>query len=172
MGHHMLTRLRAFLADPFEPQNNVALFAAFDRWLPQPTECLPPEDPDRAFRMLLDLRASIEESFGRGWLWPEESAFKAAWPTLTPRARWLVLYHDGMHASLDVEQDVAGEYELAARLATMPARWFRGFSIPEANAGTLRAYGALALATLPVGMYRAGLAPLRGALAGLVGVRR
>jgi hypothetical protein len=167
----MLDLILALLANPFDPANNVALFSAFDRLLPQPTERLLPEDPDAAWRVLCRVRGTVERSCGAGWQWPEEQAFKTAWPTLTPRARWLVLWHDALHATHGIEQDAAGEYELAVRLLTMPSRWFRSSAMPSTLAGLHRVYGALALATLPVGMARAGTAPLRGALAGLLAPR-
>ena len=167
----MLDLLLALLANPFDPANNVAIFAALDRRLPQPTDRLPPEDPSEAWYVLCQVRATVERSHGAGWQWPEEQAFKATWPGLTPRARWLVLWHDALHATHGIEQDAAGEYELAVRLLTAPSRWFRGGAMPETLAGLHRVYGALALATLPVGVARAGIAPLRGVLAGLRGAQ-
>ena len=163
----MIDLVLRFLANPFDPANNVAIFAALDRRLPQPTDRLPPEDPAEAWRVLCQVRATVERTCGAGWQWPEEQAFKAAWPTLTPRARWLVLWHDALHATHGIEQDAAGEYELAVRLLSMPSRWFRGGATPSTLAGLHRVYGALSLCTLPVGMARAGFAPLRGVLAGL-----
>lgn len=166
----MIDRLLAFLANPFDPANNVALFAAVDRLLPPPDGDdvrLPPEDPDEAWRILCAVRQGAEGVGGGGWLWPEEQAFKAAWPGLTPRARLLVLWHDALHVALGIEQDAAGEYELATRLLAAPSAWFRGAAMPVPVARLHRAYGALSLCTLPVGVARGGVAPLRGVLAGL-----
>lgn len=166
----MLDLVLRFLANPFDPANNIALFAALDRHLPEPADAdakRPPDDPDEAWRVLCAVRLSMEGLGGQGWLWPEEQAFKAAWPGLTTRARWLVLWHDALHVALGVEQDAAGEYELATRLLLAPSRWFRGSAMPSPLAGLHRVYGALSLCTLPVGMARAGAAPLRGVLAGL-----
>ena len=165
----MLDLALRFLHNPFDPANNVALFSAFDRLFPDHGP-QPPEDPDAAWRMLCRARRDVERVFGAGWIWPEEQAFKAAWPGLTPRARWLALYHDGLHATLDVEQDAAGEYELAARLLRGERKAFVGSGATDYFAGLHRLYGALALSTLPVGVLRAGAAPLRGAMAGLWGV--
>lgn len=167
----MLDLFLALLANPFDPRNNIALFSAIDRRLPQPTDRLPPEDPTEAWRVLCHIRAAVERTWGAGWQWPEEHAFKSVWPGLTPRARWLVLWHDALHAAHGIEQNAAGEYELAVRLLSMPSRWFRISAMPKTLAGLHRVYGALALATLPVGVARAGLAPLRGALAGLRGAQ-
>ena len=163
----MLDLVLRFLSNPFDPATNVALFAAADRLLPQPVELLPPEEPDVAWRVLCAVRLGAEGLGGQGWLWPEEQAFKAAWPGLTTRARWLVLWHDALHVLGGVEQDAAGEYELATRLLLAPSRWFRGNAMPAPLAGLHRVYGAMSLCTLPVGMARAGFAPLRGVLAGL-----
>ena len=163
----MLDLVRRFLADPFDPANNVALFSAVDRLLPAPDGKLPPDDPDAAWRVLCNIRLGAEAVNGTGWLWPEEAAFKAAWPGLTPRARWLVLYHDAHHVCLGIEQDAAGEYELATRLLFASSRWFRSEAMPDHIERLHRAYGALSLCTLPVGVARGGLAPLRGILAGL-----
>lgn len=157
-----------FLHNPFDPANNVALFSALDRLLPD-FGPLPPEEPDAAWRMLCRARRDVERVFGAGWIWPEEQAFKSAWPGLTPRARWLALYHDGLHATLGVEQDAAGEYELAARLLMGERRAFVGSGATAYFSGLHRLYGALALSTLPVGCLRAGVAPLRGVLAALRG---
>lgn len=168
----MLDLILALLANPFDPANNVAIFAALDRRMPQPTDRLPPEDPSEAWRVLCHVRATVERTCSAGWQWPEEQSFKAAWPTLTPRARWLVLWHDALHATHDIEQDAAGEYELAVRILTVPIGYtLRRHAVPHSAERALRVYGALALATLPVGVARAGLAPLRGALAGLRGPR-
>lgn len=167
----MITRLRAFMADPFDPQNNIALFSAFDRMLPQSADLKTTSDPDAAWLGICAIRTHIERTYGPGWKWPEEHAFKSAWPSLTPRARWLVTMHDALHVVLDVEQDAAGEYELAVRIIAARPALFRRHAVPPAAERALRAYGALALCTVPIGMTRAGLAPLRGVLAGLRGVR-
>lgn len=166
----MLDLLLAFLANPFDPANNVALFSALDRHLPPPDGDdvrLPPEDPDEAWRVLCVVRLGAEGVGGAGWLWPEEQTFKASWPGLTPRARRLVLWHDALHVVLGIEQDAAGEYELATRLLMAPPAWFRGAAMPGPIARLHRVYGALSLCTLPVGVARGGVAPLRGVLAGL-----
>lgn len=169
----MLDLLLSFLRDPFDPAVNVALFSALERHLPQPDgqDRLPPDDPDVAWRELCGIRLGVEGLGGGGWLWPEEQAFKSAWPSLTPRARQLVLWHDALHANLGIEQDAAGEYELAARMLFATPGWFRHSAMPGAIAGLHRAYGALTLCTLPLGVARAGIAPLRGVLAGLRGPR-
>ena len=166
----MIDLVLRFLSNPFDPATNVALFAALDRHLPEPADAdakRPPDDPDEAWRVLCAVRLGAEGLGGQGWLWPEEQAFKAAWPGLTTRARWLVLWHDALHVLGGVEQDAAGEYELATRLLLAPSRWFRGNAMPAPLAGLHRVYGAMSLCTLPVGMARAGFAPLRGVLAGL-----
>lgn len=169
----MLDLVRRFLADPFDPANNVALFAAVDRHLPPPdaADRLPPDDPAEAWALLCNVRLGVEGLVDGGWRWPEEQAFKAAWPGLTPRARRLVLWHDALHVALGIEQDAAGEYELATRLLFATSEWFRHSAMPGSIAALHRAYGAMTICTLPLGIAHAGVAPLRGVLAGLRGSR-
>lgn len=164
-----LAMLRAFWRDPFDPANNIRLFSAIDRHVPiEWWETQPPADPDIAWTLLGHVRKAVERAYpGEGWRWPEEQTFKSLWPTLTPRARWLVLFHDPLHVALEVEQDAAGEYELAVRLLTISDRIFACAGVPAMTAQLHRIYALLALSTLPVGCLRAGLAPVRGVLAGL-----
>ena len=164
-----LALLRAFWRDPFDPNNNVSLLSAIDRHVPgEWWETQPPEDPDVAWTLLGHVRRMVETFYpGEGWRWPEEAAFKSMWATLTPRARWLVLYHDPLHVVLEVDQDAAGEYELAVRLLSVPDRMLAHAGVPAMVVQIHRIYALLALSTLPVGCLRAGLAPVRGVLAGL-----
>ena len=138
-----------FLVAPFDPARNIALFAR----LVEPL--LPP-----APRYDVELPAALEAL--AGWReeapplrFPSDAEVREAWPSLGPRARHLAVTHDADHLIRRCAQDAAGEYELGALLALQP------------DCGLDRLYGALVLATLPLGVLHAGPAPLLGALRGL-----
>lgn len=165
-----LDRLTHFWRDPFDPVNNVALFAMLDRAVgPAWRGETPPDDPETAWKRLRAYMRLAGDPGGAWWQWPDEAEFKAAWPALTDRARHLALYHDLCHVELNVGQDAAGEYELAVRLLAGDTPEFL-LSCVSAPKGLGRLYGALAISTLPLGCLRAGTAPLRGVLAGLLAV--
>lgn len=148
----MLGFVLRFLRSPFDPAVNVGLFAR----LVEPV--LPPPGGEEAdfddVEAVLDGIAGWRREFP-DLRFPSDEEVRGAWPQLGPRARLLVATHDVNHGIRRCAQDAAGEYELAARL----------FRDPDYR--TDRLYGALALATLPLGALhdpRSVLGALRGLL--------
>ena len=141
-----------FLANPFDPAVNVQLFSRLvEPLLP------PPGDEEADFddvEAVLEGIAGWREEFP-GLRFPTDQEVREAWPRLGPRARMFVATHDANHGIRRCAQDAAGEYELAAMMLRSP------------DYRADRLYGALALATLPLGAIHAPSAVL-GALRGLL----
>lgn len=158
--------IRAFLKNPYDPRNNLAVFATYvEPFLPKPRRARPLTLDDAlttihtVARLYPDLKV------------PTDDEIRAVWEWYGPRSHYLIATHDLMHGELNYQQTPAGEYALGARLV------FGGryAVLEEASYGqrmTEVLYGLLTMSSLPVGCLRSPdmLAPIRGVVSGVLGV--
>jgi ubiquinone biosynthesis protein Coq4 len=138
-----------FLLHPFDPQNNLLLFDKFvSRFFD--TDIVA-DDVEAVLQ-----RFEIYRQLYPDTTFPTDDDVRAIWDDLQVSSKYLVATHDIEHALRDVDQDVAGEYELAIILALQPRN------------SVDRIYGVLAASTLTLGILRShSTKPIQGIVKGL-----
>lgn len=138
-----------FLLRPFDPQNNLLLFDKFvSRFFD--TDIVA-DDVEAVLQRFESYRQLYPDT-----TFPTDDDVRAIWDDLQVSSKYLVATHDIEHALRDVDQDVAGEYELAIILALQPRN------------SVDRIYGVLAASTLTLGILRShSTKPIQGIVKGL-----
>jgi len=138
-----------FLLHPFDPQNNLLLFDKFvSRFFD--TDIVA-DDVEAVLQRFESYRQLYPDT-----TFPADDDVRAIWDDLQVSSKYLVATHDIEHALRDVDQDVAGEYELAIILALQPRN------------SVDRIYGVLAASTLVLGILSSqSVKPVQGITKGL-----